>query len=93
METTTLRDHVRWHAAFSDKERSGSPRYEKEEEINRISFKSILFLTPSSPCLVCVQQQLSLGKDIAKCVDAGHWAARVIIQESGCAYPKVCEYK
>jgi len=37
--------------------------------------------------------QLSLGQGVAKCVYAGHWAARVIIQQSGCAYPKVCDYK
>jgi adenosine kinase len=37
--------------------------------------------------------QLALDQDMAKCVDAGHWAARVIIQRSGCSYPEVCEYK
>jgi len=37
--------------------------------------------------------QLALGQPMAKCVDAGHWAARVIIQRSGCSYPEVCEYK
>lgn len=36
--------------------------------------------------------QLALGQPMAKCVDAGHWAARVIIQRSGCSYPEVCEY-
>ena len=37
--------------------------------------------------------QLALGAPVAKCVDAGHFAARVIIQRSGCAYPPECDYK
>mmetsp|Transcript_53260 Transcript_53260/g.121400 ORF Transcript_53260/g.121400 Transcript_53260/m.121400 type:complete len:346 (+) Transcript_53260:50-1087(+) len=37
--------------------------------------------------------QMAKGEDMAKCVDAGHWAARVIIQRSGCSYPEVCDYK
>ncbi len=37
--------------------------------------------------------QYVLGMPLAKCVDAAHWAARVIIQRSGCSYPDVCEYK
>jgi len=32
-------------------------------------------------------------KDTAACVDAGHWAARFIIQQSGCTLTKSCEYK
>lgn len=36
---------------------------------------------------------LAKGAPVAKCVDAGHWAARVVIQRSGCSYPDVCEYK
>lgn len=31
--------------------------------------------------------QLALGKDIRACVNAGHYAAGVIIQHSGCTYP------
>jgi len=34
----------------------------------------------------------ALGKDIAKCVEAGHYAARVIIQRSGCTYPDKPEF-
>ena len=37
--------------------------------------------------------QLALGQPLAKCVDAGHWAARVVIQRPGCSYPDACEYK
>jgi len=36
--------------------------------------------------------QLALGKPISECVRAGHFAARVIIQHSGCTFPKVCEF-
>jgi adenosine kinase len=32
-------------------------------------------------------------KDIEECVEAGHWAARFIIQQSGCTLSKPCEYK
>mmetsp|Transcript_5182 Transcript_5182/g.10615 ORF Transcript_5182/g.10615 Transcript_5182/m.10615 type:complete len:346 (+) Transcript_5182:71-1108(+) len=32
-------------------------------------------------------------KDIGACVEAGHWAARFIIQQSGCTLTKACEYK
>lgn len=37
--------------------------------------------------------ELVKGSDLDKCVEAGNWAARVIIQQSGCCYPDVCEYK
>jgi len=37
--------------------------------------------------------QLVQGQPLAKCIDAAHWAARVIIQRSGCTYPQVCEYQ
>lgn len=36
--------------------------------------------------------QLMKGENIAKCVDAGHWASRVIIQRSGCTFPSTCDY-
>merc|ERR1719253_925955 len=32
-------------------------------------------------------------KDVGQCVDAGHWAARFIIQQSGCTLSKPCELK
>lgn len=32
-------------------------------------------------------------KEIGACVEAGHWAARFIIQQSGCTITKSCEYK
>jgi len=32
------------------------------------------------------------GEPIAACINAGHWAARVIIQRSGCTYPEECAY-
>ncbi len=35
---------------------------------------------------------LWLKKPIAECVRAGHWAARTIIQRSGCSFPKECTY-
>ena len=36
--------------------------------------------------------QLVLEKPIAECVRAGHYAARTIIQRSGCTFPKECNY-
>lgn len=36
--------------------------------------------------------QLYLKKPMAECVRAGHWAARTIIQRSGCSFPKECTY-
>lgn len=36
--------------------------------------------------------QLVQGKDHATCVEAGHYAARVIIQRSGCTYPDASEF-
>jgi len=36
--------------------------------------------------------QLVLGKSHADCVKAGHFAARTIIQRSGCTFPKECAY-
>ena len=36
--------------------------------------------------------QLVQGKDHAACVEAGHYAARVIIQRSGCTYPEVSDF-
>eukprot|EP01041_Mallomonas_annulata_P001569 gene1569-3036_t len=36
--------------------------------------------------------QLILGKSIEDCVRAGHYAARVIIQRSGCTFPKQCDF-
>lgn len=37
--------------------------------------------------------QLMKNEDIEKCVDAGHWASRVIIQRSGCTFPATCDYQ
>jgi sugar/nucleoside kinase (ribokinase family) len=37
--------------------------------------------------------ELVKGKGLEECVKAGHWASRVIIQRSGCTFPKVCEYE
>lgn len=37
--------------------------------------------------------QMVLGQDVAKAVDAGHYAARHIIQVSGTTLDKPCEYK
>jgi adenosine kinase len=36
--------------------------------------------------------QLIQDKPLAECVRAGHWAARVIIQRSGCTFPKDCDF-
>jgi len=33
-----------------------------------------------------------LGASIDKCVEAGHWAARTIIQRSGCTMPASCDF-
>lgn len=37
--------------------------------------------------------KLVLGYDEATCVDAGHYAASVVIQAEGAIYPEVCEYQ
>lgn len=36
--------------------------------------------------------QLALKQPVMKCVEAGHFAARVIIQRPGCSFPKECTY-
>ncbi|KAF0696586.1 Aste57867_12655 [Aphanomyces stellatus] len=36
--------------------------------------------------------QLARDKSIEKCVEAGHWAAQVVIRRSGCTLPDTCEY-
>lgn len=36
--------------------------------------------------------QLALGKNISECVRAGNYAARIIIQHSGCTFPKECGF-
>jgi adenosine kinase len=36
--------------------------------------------------------RLSLGKPLADCVKAGHWAAQVVLRRSGCTFPAECEY-
>jgi adenosine kinase len=36
--------------------------------------------------------RLALGASIAECVRAGHYASRVIIQRSGCTFPKECDF-
>ena len=36
--------------------------------------------------------QLVQEKPIAECVRAGHFAARTIIQRSGCTFPKTCDF-
>lgn len=36
--------------------------------------------------------QFVQGKEMSECVRAGHWAARVVIQRSGCTFPDVCEF-
>eukprot|EP01038_Epipyxis_sp_PR26KG_P013014 gene13014-17446_t len=36
--------------------------------------------------------QLVLDKPLSECVRAGHYASRVIIQRSGCTFPKECSF-
>lgn len=36
--------------------------------------------------------QLVQGKSLEDCVNAGHWSARYIIQQSGCSFSGPCEY-
>jgi adenosine kinase len=37
--------------------------------------------------------QLMTGESLEKCVKAGHWAARQIIQRNGCTFPATCDFK
>ncbi|KAG5189593.1 flagellar associated protein, partial [Tribonema minus] len=37
--------------------------------------------------------QLMRGAPLARCVEAGHWAARQIIQRSGCTFPPACDFE
>ncbi|EDQ84919.1 uncharacterized protein MONBRDRAFT_39088 [Monosiga brevicollis MX1] len=37
--------------------------------------------------------QLVQDKPIDECVRAGHWAAQLIIQRSGCTYPATCDFQ
>jgi adenosine kinase len=37
--------------------------------------------------------QLMTGESLEKCVTAGHWAARQIIQRNGCTFPATCDFK
>ena len=36
--------------------------------------------------------QLAQGKPVSECVRAGHYASRVIIQRSGCSFPRECDF-
>ncbi|OQS00820.1 adenosine kinase [Achlya hypogyna] len=36
--------------------------------------------------------QLAHEQPLEKCVDAGHWAAQVVIRRSGCTFPDTCDY-
>jgi adenosine kinase len=36
--------------------------------------------------------QLALGKSLSECVRGGNYAARIIIQHSGCTFPKECGF-
>jgi hypothetical protein len=35
---------------------------------------------------------MATGHPLEKCVDVGNFAARTIIQQSGCTFPDKCEY-
>jgi len=35
---------------------------------------------------------MALGRPLDKCVAAGIFAARTIIQNSGCTFPAICQY-
>jgi len=37
--------------------------------------------------------QLLLGESLERCVEAGHWAAGVIIQHVGCTFPEECKFE
>eukprot|EP00611_Tribonema_gayanum_P021578 TRINITY_DN4179_c0_g1_i3.p1 TRINITY_DN4179_c0_g1~~TRINITY_DN4179_c0_g1_i3.p1 ORF type:complete len:285 (+),score=106.12 TRINITY_DN4179_c0_g1_i3:2290-3144(+) len=37
--------------------------------------------------------QLMRDAPLARCVEAGHWAARQIIQRSGCTFPPACDFE
>jgi len=41
-----------------------------------------------------VKEENMVNTDLKACVEAGHWAARQIIQRSGCTFPTgECPYK
>ncbi|GMF43068.1 unnamed protein product [Phytophthora fragariaefolia] len=37
--------------------------------------------------------RLALGLPLEQCVNAGHWAAQIILGRSGCTFPEVCEFQ
>ena len=55
-----------------------------------------LQMLPRSPCSLSTALHhiliVALEKELAECVRAGHYCASVIIQRSGCTFPKECEF-
>ncbi|CAI5724254.1 unnamed protein product [Hyaloperonospora brassicae] len=37
--------------------------------------------------------RLALKQPLDKCVQAGHWAAQVVLTRSGCTFPETCDYR
>ncbi|KAG7388877.1 hypothetical protein PHYPSEUDO_011711 [Phytophthora pseudosyringae] len=37
--------------------------------------------------------RLALGLPLEQCVNAGHWAAQVVLARSGCTFPENCEFQ
>ncbi|OWZ02425.1 Adenosine kinase [Phytophthora megakarya] len=37
--------------------------------------------------------RLALGLPLEQCVNAGHWAAQVVLTRSGCTFPEICEFQ
>ncbi|KAG1700855.1 hypothetical protein DVH05_011741 [Phytophthora capsici] len=37
--------------------------------------------------------RLALGLPLEECVNAGHWAAQVVLARSGCTFPENCEFQ
>ncbi|GMF13751.1 unnamed protein product [Phytophthora lilii] len=37
--------------------------------------------------------RLALGLPLEQCVNAGHWAAQVVLARSGCTFPKECDFQ
>lgn len=61
--------------------------------VNKLDPKEIVDTTGAGDAFVGgFVSRLALGRSIDECVNAGHWAAQVVIRRSGCTFPAECEF-